>query len=213
MRIQPRGQAGIQARIQELQSKIDSKLGVEETFAQSTAGKLEQNEGMPLRGLIGKPPSPTDSKPMAPMNPFGEDTKVEGMQGAPQELKGLIRDAATKASVDPMLLEALVGTESGYNPRAVSGAGAKGLSQLMPGTAAALGVTDPFNPEQNLSGGARYLSQMMKQFPGDMEKALAAYNAGPGAVTRHGGVPPFRETQDYVRRVMARFNALKAGAL
>ncbi|MBL1153191.1 MAG: lytic transglycosylase domain-containing protein, partial [Armatimonadetes bacterium] len=106
------------------------------------------------------------------------------------------------------LLDSLVAAESGYDPAARSRAGALGLTQLMPSTATALGVAQPFDPEQNLSGGAKYLSQMLQKF-GSLEKALAAYNAGPGAVERHGGIPPYAETQAYVRRVMSLYNAKK----
>ena len=112
--------------------------------------------------------------------------------------------AAAKANgVDPALLAGLVKQESGFNPRAGSGAGAKGLTQLMPGTAAGLGVTDILDPAQNLNGGAKYLKQQLDAFGGDVTKALAAYNAGPGAVQRFGGVPPYSETQNYVRIVQA----------
>jgi soluble lytic murein transglycosylase-like protein len=112
-----------------------------------------------------------------------------------------IADAAAREGIDPRLLKAVVRAESGFNPNAVSPAGAQGLAQLMPSTAAALGVADPLDPRQNLSGGARYLRQQLDRF-GDVEHALAAYNAGPAAVTRYGGVPPFPETQTYVSRVL-----------
>lgn len=112
--------------------------------------------------------------------------------------------AAAKANgVDPALLAGLVKQESGFNPNAGSGAGAKGLTQLMPGTAAGLGVTNILDPVQNLNGGAKYLKQQLDAFGGDVTKALAAYNAGPGAVQRFGGVPPYSETQNYVRIVQA----------
>jgi soluble lytic murein transglycosylase-like protein len=112
--------------------------------------------------------------------------------------------AAAKAhGVDPALLAGLVKQESGFNPNAGSGAGAKGLTQLMPATAAGLGVTNVLDPVQNLNGGAQYLAQQLKAFGGDVTKALAAYNAGPGAVQRFGGVPPYSETQNYVRIVQA----------
>jgi soluble lytic murein transglycosylase-like protein len=84
-----------------------------------------------------------------------------------------------------------------------------GLAQLMPGTARALGVSDPYNPEQNLRAGAKYLAQMMSRFGGDPQLALAAYNAGPGAVERFGGIPPFKETQNYVKRIMSRYESVK----
>jgi soluble lytic murein transglycosylase-like protein len=110
--------------------------------------------------------------------------------------------AAARYGVDPGLLRGLVRQESGFDPRAHSAAGAMGLTQLMPATAASLGVTDPYDPVQSLDGGARYLRQMLDRFGNDPAKALAAYNAGPGAVERFGGVPPYAETQNYVRSIL-----------
>ncbi len=113
-----------------------------------------------------------------------------------------ISSAAARNGVDPGLLTGLIRAESNFNPSATSPAGAQGLAQLMPGTAAGLGVTNPLDPAQSIEGGARYLRQQLDRFGGDATKALAAYNAGPGAVERFGGVPPYPETQNYVRRVM-----------
>ena len=110
--------------------------------------------------------------------------------------------AAAKANgLDPALLAGLVKQESGFKPDAGSHAGARGLTQLMPATAAGLGVTNVLDPVQNLNGGAKYLKQQLDAFGGDTAKALAAYNAGPGAVKRFGGIPPYAETQNYVRIV------------
>ncbi|MDA0183854.1 lytic transglycosylase domain-containing protein [Solirubrobacter phytolaccae] len=110
--------------------------------------------------------------------------------------------AAAKANgVDPALLAGLVKQESGFKPDAGSPAGARGLTQLMPATAAGLGVQNVLDPVQNLNGGAKYLKQQLDAFGGDIAKALAAYNAGPGAVKRFGGIPPYAETQNYVRIV------------
>ena len=120
------------------------------------------------------------------------------------DLTSLIQSAAAKYSLDPALLTAVIQQESGGNPAAVSAAGAQGLMQLMPRTAASLGVTDPFDPSQNVDAGARYLRQLLDQFGGNTTLALAAYNAGPGTVTQYGGVPPFAETQNYVSSVLDR---------
>ncbi|KYH32403.1 lytic transglycosylase domain-containing protein [Neomoorella mulderi] len=117
--------------------------------------------------------------------------------------KDLISRVAARYNLPAALLQGVVEAESGFNPRAVSPAGAMGLMQLMPATARALGVTDPFNPEANLDGGARYLRLLLDRFQGDLALALAAYNAGPGAVKRYGGVPPYRETRDYIQKVLA----------
>jgi soluble lytic murein transglycosylase-like protein len=118
------------------------------------------------------------------------------------QFSDLINAAAQKYGVDPALLKGLIRQESNFNPNAKSPAGAAGLCQLMPGTAAALGCTNPLDPAQAIDAGAKYLSQQLKAFGGDPRKALAAYNAGPGAVQRYGGVPPYAETQNYVRAVM-----------
>lgn len=114
----------------------------------------------------------------------------------------LLQEAAQDFNVPARLLASVIDTESSGNPHAVSPVGAQGLGQLMPGTAEGLGVRDPFDVRQNIGGTARYLSQLIKHFHGDLRLAVAAYNAGPGAVEKHGGVPPFAETQNYVQRVM-----------
>lgn len=116
----------------------------------------------------------------------------------------LIREAELRYRLPARLLQALVWTESRYNPMALSPAGAAGLAQLMPGTARELGVTNRHDPAQNIDGGARYLRQMLDRF-GSIHLALAAYNAGPGAVTKAGGIPRNRETPGYVRSVLDRW--------
>jgi soluble lytic murein transglycosylase-like protein len=112
---------------------------------------------------------------------------------------------AAKYDLSPQLLEALVWQESRWRTNAVSPVGARGLAQLMPGTARELGV-DPHDPAANLEGGARYLRQQLDRFDGNLEKALAAYNAGPGRVEAAGGIPRIRETQDYVAAILARLS-------
>lgn len=122
---------------------------------------------------------------------------------APAQWQGHIATLAARYDLSPSLLEALVWQESRWNPEATSPKGARGLAQLMPATARQLGV-DPRDPSANLEGGARYLRQQIDAFGGDLEKALAAYNAGPGRVARAGGVPDIPETRGYVASIMAR---------
>jgi soluble lytic murein transglycosylase-like protein len=112
-----------------------------------------------------------------------------------------IRAAAERHGVDPRLVEAVVRVESAGNPTAVSPKGARGLMQLMPERAALLGVRNAFDPAQNLDGGVRHLKELLDRFAGDLTLALAAYNAGEAAVRSHGGVPPYAETREYVRRI------------
>ena len=131
----------------------------------------------------------------------GTSSTATGSGSVPYEQQ--IDAAAQKYGIDPAILKGLIKQESGFNPAAGSPAGAQGLTQLMPGTAAALGVTDVHDPAQSIDGGARYLKQQLDRFGGDYSKALAAYNAGPGAVQRYGGIPPYAETQNYVKSILA----------
>jgi hypothetical protein len=120
-------------------------------------------------------------------------------------VRNMIITSAGRLSVDPALVEAIVAVESAFDPRALSPKGAKGLMQLMPQTASRYGVSDPFDPQENLIGGIRYLRDLFRLFDGDLPRVLAAYNAGENAVLRYRGIPPYRETRDYVRKVLARY--------
>ena len=117
------------------------------------------------------------------------------------KIEDMIREVSARYRVDPALVRAVMQTESNWNSTAVSRKGALGLMQLGPGTAHALGVNNAFDPKQNLDGGVRYLHMLLERYNGDLDKALAAYNAGPGAVDRAGGIPRYRETRDYVQKV------------
>lgn len=114
-----------------------------------------------------------------------------------------VQEAAAREGVDPDLVRAVIRTESAFDHLAVSSAGARGLMQLMPDAAVRFGVTNAFDPRDNIAGGVRYLRVLLKMFQGDVALTVAAYNAGEGAVTRHGGVPPYRETREYVRKILA----------
>jgi soluble lytic murein transglycosylase-like protein len=121
----------------------------------------------------------------------------------------LIFQAAELYQVDPALIKAIIMAESGYNPKAISKKGAKGLMQLMPKTAKWLGVVDSFNPEHNINGGVRYFKQLLKQFDGDVKLALAAYNAGSRKVRQYNGVPPFKATKFYITKVFKYYDIYK----
>jgi soluble lytic murein transglycosylase-like protein len=118
----------------------------------------------------------------------------------------LVKQAANKNKLDPALLRALIHAESAFRPKALSRQGAQGLTQLMPTTAKDMGVKNAFDPKQNINGGAKYLAMMLKKFNGNTRLATAAYNAGPNAVQKYNGIPPYQETQVYVDRVQILFN-------
>ena len=136
------------------------------------------------------------------------DTAPPGSSAAPPpaDLRGHIEALAARHGVDPRLVEAVIRVESAGDAGAISPKGAMGLMQLMPGRAAALGVRDAFDPADNLDGGIRHLRELLARYAGNLPLTLAAYNAGEEAVRRYGGVPPYRETQEYVRKVLARYN-------
>jgi soluble lytic murein transglycosylase-like protein len=119
------------------------------------------------------------------------------------DFASLINQAAAKYDVSPTLVKAVIKAESNFNAQAVSSCGAQGLMQLMPATARSLGVDNPLDPAQNIEGGVKFLSSLLKRYNGNVQYALAAYNAGPGAVDRAGGIPAYRETQVYVQRIMS----------
>ncbi|MCR5175905.1 MAG: lytic transglycosylase domain-containing protein [Anaerovibrio sp.] len=135
------------------------------------------------------------------LNPAKADSPVNASSGLDGDIGSIINTAAAKYNVDPRLVAAVAQTESGGRQSAVSSAGAIGIMQLMPDTAASLGV-DPYNRQQNIEGGTKYIKQMLDTFNGDVKKAVAAYNAGPKAVKDYDGVPPYQETQNYVNKVL-----------
>lgn len=136
------------------------------------------------------------------MTDFTRKTDVANFFAGAETYQAEITAAAKKYNLPEKLITSVIKQESNFNASATSAAGASGLMQLMPATARYLGVSDRFDPAQNIMGGAKYLRQMLDQFDNNVETALAAYNAGPGNVKKYGGIPPFQETQNYVKKIM-----------
>lgn len=202
------GAAGPQAavaRIAELQQLVARAHGAEPAQAASTTGSTSFASALQSAGVGQTLASAAAGLDGGLGSGLTTPTATVGgsaqLGGTPSPYDDLIVAAANRHGLDPALLKGLIRAESDFDPNAGSGAGAVGLTQLMPGTAASLGVTDPRDPAQSIEGGAKYLKQQLDAFGGDVTKALAAYNAGPGAVARYGGVPPYAETQAYVQRV------------
>ena len=151
-------------------------------------------------------------------NQKSENTDYKSVQETQQsssrtEIENLIEKYAKKNNLDKDFVKAVIKQESGFKTNAKSHCGAMGLMQLMPGTASGLGVENAYDAEQNIMGGTKYLRNLLSQYNGDKNLALAAYNAGPGAVKKYGGIPPYAETQNYVKNVIANYNNYKKGAM
>ncbi len=152
--------------------------------------------GLMLTMVVGLVPGFSDA--MAPP----EGRSIDSLNSSRADLRALVDRLSRQEGLDPRLVDALVQAESAYNPRAISKKGAMGLMQLMPQTARRLNVDDPFDPEQNVRGGVREFSRLIDRYSGNLSLALAAYNAGEGAVAKYQGIPPYRETRNYVARIM-----------
>jgi soluble lytic murein transglycosylase-like protein len=181
------------------------------------AARIEQITGAPVQiaGIPAQMPDGTGSFAAAlaaEMNQQQGDAGVAGTDNPdvpammpPAQIDALVSGNAQEQAVDPALVKAIIANESGFNANATSNVGAQGLMQLMPGTASALGVTNAYDPAQNVAGGTKYIRQLLDRFNGDVRLAVAAYNAGPGAVEKYGGIPPYAETQNYVQNVLSSY--------
>lgn len=202
------GEAAAITRAQQLDSYINSLYGEKQTE------KTENNNefgSKPFNEVLKSSVEETkdkdsiftiDAPPEIPFGVLSVGSRLKAARDDEAKIMNMIDKTCEKYDVDSKLVKALIKQESGFNPDAVSKAGAMGLMQLMPETAEGLGVKDPMNPEENIEGGVRYLKSMLERFNGNKILALAAYNAGPNAVSKYNGIPPYKETQNYVKSIL-----------
>ncbi len=206
------GVLAAEQRVAQLQSLIEAARqtaasGLTPTAAASTSAQPAET-GF-AGALAAATSTPAEGVAYRSAIPGAGTAAPQGSEGSSSQYDALIEAAAIRNGLEPAVLHGLIQQESGFNPGATSSAGAMGLTQLMPGTASSMGVADPLNPAESIEGGARYLGQLMTRFGGNTADALAAYNAGPGAVEQYGGIPPYAETQSYVSTVLGNAEAYR----
>jgi soluble lytic murein transglycosylase-like protein len=180
-----------------------------------TNGSVQGKKNVKLLKRTPKKANPAAAKSGSGTRVYNAKISCGSHQRIHQKTKpylSTIRKYANNYGVEEHLVRALIRQESCFNPKALSHAGAQGLMQLMPGTADMMGVSNAMSPKQNIRGGVKYLSRMLRRFGGNKELALAAYNAGPGAVDKYNGIPPYRETRNYVVKVMSEYQRLTGQA-
>jgi soluble lytic murein transglycosylase-like protein len=200
--IAPAGELAVTQRVQQIQSLIE-QTRQSDVPAPAPAAPTANMASVAPGGFAAALQAATATAPGTGASSASEATPYDA----------LIAQAAQRNGIDPAVLHGLIQQESGFDPSSQSSAGASGLTQLMPATASSLGVANPLDPAESIEGGARYLSQMMARFGGNTTDALAAYNAGPGAVQQYGGVPPYAETQGYVSKVLGYAEAFRQSHL
>ena len=185
-------------------------MAVDALLAASNSGAVSLDTVQQILGFTPQTDAPVDTSPVADTftsssssaNTTAANATSSGSVSSPENLEEYFKEASETYGVDINLLKAIARQESNFNPSATSSAGAMGVMQLMPSTAKGLGVTNAYDAQQNIMGGAKLMAQNLKKYNGDVSLALAAYNAGSGNVDKYGGIPPFKETQNYVKKVL-----------
>lgn len=185
-------------------------MAVDALLAASSSGAVSLDTVQQILGFTPQTDAPVDTSPVADTftsssssaNTTAANATSSGSVSSPENLEEYFKEASETYGVDINLLKAIARQESNFNPSATSSAGAMGVMQLMPSTAKGLGVTNAYDAQENIMGGAKLMAQNLKKYNGDVSLALAAYNAGSGNVDKYGGIPPFKETQNYVKKVL-----------
>ena len=185
-------------------------MAVDALLAASNSGAVSLDTVQQILGFTPQTDAPVDTSPVtdtftsssSSANTTAANATSSGSVSSPENLEEYFKEASETYGVDINLLKAIARQESNFNPSATSSAGAMGVMQLMPSTAKGLGVTNAYDAQQNIMGGAKLMAQNLKKYNGDVSLALAAYNAGGGKVDKYGGIPPFKETQNYVKKVL-----------
>lgn len=185
-------------------------MAVDALLAASNSGAVSLDTVQQILGFTPQTDAPIDTSPVtdtftsssSSANTTAANATSSGSVSSPENLEEYFKEASETYGVDINLLKAIARQESNFNPSATSSAGAMGVMQLMPSTAKGLGVTNAYDAQENIMGGAKLMAQNLKKYNGDVSLALAAYNAGGGNVDKYGGIPPFKETQNYVKKVL-----------